>query len=244
MKIVTISMIAALFLLVATAGAAEKTAQKNIIETAIAAGNFNTLVEAVQVAGLEDTLKSPGPFTVFAPNDDAFFKMSKGETNALLENKTELTRILTYHVVLGTVMSSGLKDGISVKTVEGSNLKIKISDGTVMVNGAKVIKPDINASNGVIHVIDTVLMPPTAAEEMAAAVKAEAAAKENVAAAAKAETAAKENVATAAKAETAAKENVAAAAKAEQPKSQPGFDGIFAITGLLAVAFLVLGRRE
>jgi uncharacterized surface protein with fasciclin (FAS1) repeats len=134
---------------------------KDIVDTAVAAGNFNTLAAALKAADLIDTLKSAGPFTVFAPTDDAFAKLPPGTVEMLLkpENKEKLKSILTYHVVAGKAMAADLKDGQSVKTVNGKDLMVKISDGKVMVGDAHVTTPDIAASNGVIHVIDTVLMP-------------------------------------------------------------------------------------
>ncbi|GAB4176261.1 MAG: fasciclin domain-containing protein [Wenzhouxiangellaceae bacterium] len=134
----------------------------DIVDTAVAAGNFNTLVAAVQAAGLVDTLKGEGPFTVFAPTDEAFAKLPDGTLDTLLkpENKDRLIAILTYHVVPGKVMSSDLSDGLEAGTVQGQGVIIKISDGGVMVNDANVVQADIKASNGVIHVIDKVLLPP------------------------------------------------------------------------------------
>jgi uncharacterized surface protein with fasciclin (FAS1) repeats len=131
----------------------------DIVDTAIA-GHFNTLVAAIKAAGLVDTLKGPGPFTVFAPTDEAFAKLPPGTVESLLkpENKEKLQKILTYHVVAGKTMAKDVVKLHSVKTVEGGMLTIK-SSGGVMVNNAHVTKTDIVASNGVIHVIDTVLMP-------------------------------------------------------------------------------------
>ena len=171
MQIKIMTMLAALFLLASLAGASDSASnatgtesQKNIVETAVAAGNFNTLVEAVKAAGLVDTLSSPGPFTVFAPTDEAFAKVPKAVMNALLANKTLLTSVLTYHVIPGEVMSSDLKNGMSVvKTVEGSDVNITKDSAGVMVDNAKVINADIKASNGVIHAIDSVILPPAAA---------------------------------------------------------------------------------
>lgn len=134
-------------------------AKKNIVETAIGAGQFNTLVAAVKAAGLVETLSSPGPFTVFAPTDDAFAKLPEGTIESLLQNKDKLTSILTYHVVSGKVMASDVVNLNSAKTVNGKKITIMVKDGTVMVNNAKVIKADIECSNGVIHVIDTVILP-------------------------------------------------------------------------------------
>ena len=131
---------------------------KDIIDTAMSNPQFSTLVTAIKAAGLVDTLKGAGPFTVFAPTNAAFAKIPKKKLNAVLADKALLTKILTYHVVSGKVMSTDLKAG-PVKTVEGSNATIKLSPAP-MVGNAKIIKADIAASNGVIHVIDTVLMPP------------------------------------------------------------------------------------
>ncbi len=133
--------------------------EKNIMDTAIAAGNFNTLVAALQTAGLVDALKGDGPFTVFAPTDEAFAKIPMDQLNALMANKMQLTPVLTYHLVPGEVMSTDMKNGMMVKTVQGDNLTISFSNGDVMVNDAKVVQSDIVCTNGVIHVIDTVLMP-------------------------------------------------------------------------------------
>jgi len=129
----------------------------DIVDTAVAAGNFKTLVTALEAAGLVDTLKGPGPLSVFAPTDDAFAKISKADLDALLANKTKLKSVLTYHVVSGKVMSTDIKPGM-VKTVQGAQLTIATTGG-VMVNNAKVIAADVAADNGVIHAIDTVLMP-------------------------------------------------------------------------------------
>ena len=136
-------------------------AQKDIVDTAVAAGNFNTLATALQAAGLADTLKGNGPFTVFAPTDEAFGKLPPGTVESLLkpENKEKLKAILLYHVVSGDVTAAQVAQLNSAKTINGQNLKLKVDDGTVMVNDAKVVKADVLASNGVIHVIDTVLLP-------------------------------------------------------------------------------------
>lgn len=130
----------------------------DIVDTAKAAGSFNTLVTAVQAAGLVDTLKGPGPFTVFAPTDEAFAKIPKAKLDALLKDKAALTKVLTYHVVAGKVMAADVKAG-KVKTVEGSDLTVSTTGGKVKVDKAHVVKTDIAADNGVIHVIDAVLMP-------------------------------------------------------------------------------------
>ena len=130
---------------------------KDIVDTAVAAGNFKTLATALTAAGLVDTLKGPGPFTVFAPTDAAFAKVPKADLDALLKDKAKLTAVLTYHVVPGKVMAKDVKAG-QVKTVQGSMLTISTTGG-VMVDNAKVTATDIAADNGVIHVIDTVIMP-------------------------------------------------------------------------------------
>jgi uncharacterized surface protein with fasciclin (FAS1) repeats len=133
--------------------------KKTIVETAIAAGSFNTLVTAVKAAGLVETLSGDGPFTVFAPTDDAFAKLPEGTIPALLKDKEKLTAILAYHVVAGNVMAKDVVNLTSAKTVNGQSLSVMVKEGTVMVDGAKVIKTDIICSNGVIHVIDSVVLP-------------------------------------------------------------------------------------
>jgi uncharacterized surface protein with fasciclin (FAS1) repeats len=135
------------------------TAGKDIVDTAVAAGNFTTLAKALQAAGLVETLKGSGPFTVFAPTDEAFAKLPPGTLEGLLKDTEKLRGILTYHVVPGKVMASDVVKLDSAKTVNGKSLKIKMSGGSVMVDGAKVAKTDIGCSNGVIHVIDTVVLP-------------------------------------------------------------------------------------
>jgi uncharacterized surface protein with fasciclin (FAS1) repeats len=130
---------------------------KDIVDTAVAAGSFKTLATALGAAGLVDTLKGKGPFTVFAPTDEAFAKIPKADLDALLKDKAKLTAVLTYHVVAGKVMAADVKAG-KVKTVQGSELTVSTSMG-VSVDNAKVVKTDIVADNGVIHVIDTVIMP-------------------------------------------------------------------------------------
>ena len=126
----------------------------------MAGGNFSTLVRAIQEAGLVDTLNGEGPFTVFAPNDEAFAKIPEEELAALMANKTMLSEVLTYHVVSGMIMSTDLSDGMTLPTVQGENLTITITeDDTVMINDAKVVQADMVVKNGVIHFIDTVLMP-------------------------------------------------------------------------------------
>lgn len=133
----------------------------NIVETAVANGSFKTLVAAVTAAGLVETLSSAGPFTVFAPVDDAFSALPEGtvETLVLPENKDQLTGILTYHVVAGKVMSGDLSDGMKAKTVNGAEITIQLNDGKVMINDAEVVLADVETSNGVIHVINKVILP-------------------------------------------------------------------------------------
>ncbi|MBL8319882.1 MAG: fasciclin domain-containing protein [Burkholderiaceae bacterium] len=130
---------------------------KDIVDTAVGAGNFKTLAAALTAAGLVDTLKGKGPFTVFAPTDEAFAKIPKAQLDALLADKAKLTAVLTYHVVPGTVMAKDVKAG-KVKTVQGSELTVATAGG-VTVDGAKVMATDITADNGVIHVIDSVVLP-------------------------------------------------------------------------------------
>ena len=141
----------------AIAGATLAVQAKDIVDTAVAAGNFKTLATALQAAGLIDTLKGKGPFTVFAPTDEAFAKVPKDQLDALLKDKAALTKVLTYHVVPGKVMAKDVKAG-KVKTVQGSELTVATASG-VMVDGAKVTATDIVADNGVIHVIDSVVLP-------------------------------------------------------------------------------------
>lgn len=130
----------------------------DIVDTAVKAGSFSTLIAAVKAAGLVDTLKGAGPFTVFAPSDEAFAKLPAGTVDALLKDIPKLKKILTYHVVSGKVMAADVMKMKSAKTVEGSEVKIDASHG-VKVNSSTVTTPDVAADNGVIHIIDTVLMP-------------------------------------------------------------------------------------
>jgi uncharacterized surface protein with fasciclin (FAS1) repeats len=130
---------------------------QDIVDVAVKAGSFKTLVAAVQAAGLVDTLKGPGPFTVFAPSDEAFAKIPKDKLDALIKDKAALTKVLTYHVVPGKVMAKDVKAG-KVKTVQGQEVTLATAGG-VTIDGAKVVATDVAASNGVIHVIDTVIMP-------------------------------------------------------------------------------------
>lgn len=130
----------------------------NIVETAISAGSFKTLVAAVQAAGLVETLSGPGPFTVFAPTDEAFAKLPAGTVEALLKDIPKLKQVLTYHVVLGKLMAADVIKLASAKTVQGQSVKIASLNG-VKVDGASVVKPNIDTDNGVIHVIDQVILP-------------------------------------------------------------------------------------
>lgn len=156
--VLAVAVMMAMVAMPATAGNAEK---KDIVDTAVGAGSFNTLVTAVKAAGLVETLKGKGPFTVFAPTDEAFAKLPAGTVEALLKDKAKLAKILTYHVVAGNVMAKDVVklNGKEVKTVEGSSARITVKGGKVMVDNANVVKTDIECTNGVIHVIDTVIMP-------------------------------------------------------------------------------------
>jgi transforming growth factor-beta-induced protein len=156
------SLVAFLFIFtIATNGWATSHDKKDIVDTAIAAGSFNTLAKALTAAGLVETLKGKGPFTVFAPTDEAFAKLPAGTLDDLLkpENKEKLKGILTYHVVAGKVTAKDVTKLKTAKTLNGQELKITVMDGTVMVDNAKVTKTDIMCSNGVIHVIDAVVLP-------------------------------------------------------------------------------------
>jgi uncharacterized surface protein with fasciclin (FAS1) repeats len=146
---------------VAPAAAMEAPAPKDIVETAIAAGNFTTLAKALTEAGLIETLKGAGPYTVLAPTDDAFAKIPAADLAALLADKAALTKVLTYHVISGNVPAATVTTLTEATSLEGSKIAIKVVDGKVMLNGnSEVTSPDVPASNGVIHVINTVLMPP------------------------------------------------------------------------------------
>jgi uncharacterized surface protein with fasciclin (FAS1) repeats len=131
----------------------------DIVETAVAAGSFKTLATALEAAGLVETLKGPGPFTVFAPTDEAFARLPKGTLDALLKDKDKLTAVLTYHVVAGQLMAKDVAGIGSARTVNSQSLHISTAGGKVMIDGATVTRADIAASNGVIHVIDKVLLP-------------------------------------------------------------------------------------
>jgi len=161
LKMFVVGSIAAGALVLAVVTSKPVSAQsKDIVDTAVAAGSFKTLAAALTAADLVSTLKGAGPFTVFAPTDEAFAKLPAGTVETLLkpENKAKLQRILTYHVVAGNVMAADVVKMTSAKAVSGDMLTIKTTSG-VMINGAKVVKADIRTSNGVIHVIDTVLLP-------------------------------------------------------------------------------------
>jgi uncharacterized surface protein with fasciclin (FAS1) repeats len=164
-RILSVTAILTSALTLPVAQAADKSATppaatQDIVAVATGAGSFKTLVAAVQAAGLVETLQGKGPFTVFAPTDEAFAKLPSGTVEGLLkpENKDKLAAILTYHVVSGKVMAADVKTG-EVKTVNGKDLSVKVADGKVTVNGASVVTTDIAASNGVIHVIDAVVLP-------------------------------------------------------------------------------------
>jgi uncharacterized surface protein with fasciclin (FAS1) repeats len=159
-----LSTVAAIALMAPTASAQmakdyDKAPTMDIVETAVAAGSFKTLAAALGAADLIDALKGEGPFTVFAPTDEAFAKLPAGTVEALLKDKKKLAAILTYHVVAGKVMAADVVKLSSAKTLNGQSVSIKVMDGKVMLNNANVVKTDIKATNGVIHVIDTVILP-------------------------------------------------------------------------------------
>lgn len=161
-KSVLIALTAGLVLLAFTPAETTSTDHHNtIVKVASGADNLSTLVAAVKAAGLVETLNGDGPFTVFAPTNAAFDKLPKGTLESLLkpENKDKLSRILTYHVVSGKVKSTDLKDGMMPETVEGSKIKVQLGD-EVKINNATVVKADIKADNGIVHVIDSVILPP------------------------------------------------------------------------------------
>jgi len=151
----------ALLLTLSFSSSAFAQSKKDIVDTAVTAGDFKTLAAALQAAGLVDTLKGPGPFTVFAPTDEAFAKLPAGTVEDLLrpENKQKLISILTYHVVAGKVMAKDVVKLHEAKTVNGQDMKIMVEGSKVMADNSNVVKTDIQCTNGVIHVIDTVLMP-------------------------------------------------------------------------------------
>jgi uncharacterized surface protein with fasciclin (FAS1) repeats len=161
MKKIRYIVIAALCICALSTNVWATSCEKDIVDTAVAAGSFTTLAKALTAAGLIETLKSEGPFTVFAPTDEAFAKLPPGTLDDLLkpENKAKLQGILTYHVVAGKVTAADVVKLTKAKTVNGQELKIMVKDGTVMVDNAKVTKTDIMCTNGVIHVIDAVMLP-------------------------------------------------------------------------------------
>ncbi len=159
MKLRSLLKLTVLSAALVVSAASYASAKADIVDTAVTAGSFNTLVTAVKAADLVDTLKGTGPFTVFAPNDAAFAKVPAADLQALLKDKAALGKVLTYHVVAGKVMASDVVKLTSAKTVQGQELKIAVKDGVVYVDGAKVISTDIETSNGVIHVIDSVVLP-------------------------------------------------------------------------------------
>ncbi len=194
--------------------AEEEMADLNIVETAIASGQFSTLVAAIQAAGLVDTLSGEGPFTVFAPTDDAFAALPDGTLDALLADPTgALSDILLYHVIVGEALSTDLSDGMTIETVGGGTLTVHVTDDGVLINDAKVVNADVTTSNGVIHVIDTVLVP-VAEEEMAMEATATPAAEEEMAMEATATPAAEEEMAMEATATPVAEEEMAMEATA------------------------------
>ena len=157
-KLFASALVVALVATSAVSLRANEPAAKDIVDTAVAAGNFKTLAKALEAAGLIETLKGAGPFTVFAPTDEAFAKLPAGTLDALLKDKAKLTAVLTYHVVPGKVMAADVVKLKDAKTVQGQSIKIDTTAG-VKVDGANVIKTDIACSNGVIHVIDSVILP-------------------------------------------------------------------------------------
>jgi uncharacterized surface protein with fasciclin (FAS1) repeats len=159
-----LAAVAAIVMGIAAGSATAYAADKDIVDTAVAAGQFKTLAAALTAASLVDTLKGPGPFTVFAPTDAAFAKLPAGTIENLLkpENKAKLTAILTYHVVAGKVMAADVVKLKEAKTVNGNMLEVMVNGSEVMINDANVTATDIAASNGVIHVIDSVVLPPAA----------------------------------------------------------------------------------
>lgn len=146
--------------LIAAPAAAQMSAQKDIVDTAVEAGSFTTLAAALQAANLVETLKGDGPFTVFAPTDAAFAKLPEGTVESLLANPEQLAAVLTYHVVSGKVMAAQVTSMSEATTVNGAKINIRVVDGKVMINDATVTTADVGASNGVIHIIDTVILPP------------------------------------------------------------------------------------
>jgi uncharacterized surface protein with fasciclin (FAS1) repeats len=160
-SITILSIIFASFLFMSASHAGHHGMKKDIVDVAVENGSFTTLVAALEAGGLVDTLKGDGPFTVFAPTDDAFAKLPEGTVEMLLkpENKDKLVAILTYHVVSGKVMAKDVMEMKMATTIQGSMLKVDVVYGSVIINNAEVVMADVKASNGVIHVVDTVLMP-------------------------------------------------------------------------------------
>lgn len=161
MAVLTVIFFAVTLISVNAQDYSKKSTSKDIVTTAVDAGMFKTLATVLTEAGLIETLQGKGPFTVFAPTDDAFAKLPKGTVEGLLKDKEALKKILLYHVVSGSVMSTDVVKLTDATTVEGSKVNIKVVDGNVMINDAKVTTADVKASNGVIHIIDTVILPPT-----------------------------------------------------------------------------------
>jgi len=161
LKTFAVGTLAAVVMTVAVSGAVVRAETRDVVETAVAAGSFKTLAKALDAAGLVTTLKGSGPFTVFAPTDEAFAKLPAGTLETLLkpENQEKLRRILTYHVVSGKVMASDVVKLQSAKAVSGDTIMVKVRNGMVHVDNATVTKADVTASNGVIHVIDSVILP-------------------------------------------------------------------------------------
>ncbi len=161
-RLLTLSVLGVCLLALGAPAPTAAQAQRDIVDTAVAAGNFSTLARALQAAGLVDTLKGPGPFTVFAPTDAAFAKLPQAQLNALLNNPAQLRAVLTYHVVPGRVTAADVVRLSNAQTVQGERIAINVTGNTVRLNNsAAVTQTDIRASNGVIHVIDTVLLPPS-----------------------------------------------------------------------------------
>jgi uncharacterized surface protein with fasciclin (FAS1) repeats len=167
MRTVRIALILAAVTAVSVTGAASASAQQagaaqdaDIVDTAVAAGSFDTLAKLLDRARLVDTLKSEGPFTVFAPTDAAFAKVPKNKLNALLRNRRKLRRVLLYHVAAGQLEAADVVQRWSIRTLNGRKVRVRVRDSNVFLNRARVVTPDVMASNGVIHVIDRVLIPP------------------------------------------------------------------------------------
>jgi uncharacterized surface protein with fasciclin (FAS1) repeats len=161
-KLVSVlSLVAVALSITVSAAPARTSADQNIVQTAVGAGQFKTLAKLLTRAGLLNALQQPGPYTVFAPTDAAFAKVPKKTVTALLRNKTKLRAVLLYHVVSGNVRAADVVKLSSAKTLNGKTVRIRVAGSNVFVNSAKVTKPDVIASNGVIHVINRVLIPPT-----------------------------------------------------------------------------------